>query len=246
MRIRGDYRTEPRLWHHDYLHLRPLACDFRDRIRAAGIPWERVLDIGSGDSPYRACFGDRVGQYVRADLDPAPRPDVLCVGEALPFRAGSFDGVLASQVLPVVEDPFAVCAEIARVTRPGGRVFVSCHGTWPHSTPRPEHRFGEPDLPRLFEGLRIVEIVPQGGMLALPFALFNVFVRETARVAERRIGAAALPFWAAARVLFVISNGAGRALERLSAWGPFRSFLGYLDRSLPLNYLVVAEKTRTP
>jgi 2-polyprenyl-6-hydroxyphenyl methylase/3-demethylubiquinone-9 3-methyltransferase len=44
---------------------------------------------------------------------------------ALPFAAGSFDGVVCSSVLEYVQSPPRVLAELARVLRPGGRLLVS-------------------------------------------------------------------------------------------------------------------------
>jgi hypothetical protein len=41
---------------------------------------------------------------------------------------------------------------------------------------------------------------------------------------------------------YLVSNLAGRLLERLAGRGPLAEFLGYLDRRLPMNFLVVAEK----
>jgi 2-polyprenyl-6-hydroxyphenyl methylase/3-demethylubiquinone-9 3-methyltransferase len=44
---------------------------------------------------------------------------------ALPFAAGSFDGVVCSSVLEYVRSPPRVLTELARVLRPGGRLLVS-------------------------------------------------------------------------------------------------------------------------
>ena len=237
-------RTRPRLWHHDYLHLRPLARDLRERIGAAAGEGElaRVLDLGCGDSPYRSFFACSVERYVRLDPDPGVRPDLIGRAEALPFAGESFDGLLSAQVLLLVADPAAVVEEIQRVMRPGGRFWVSCHGAWPHSSSRPENRFGEPDLHRLFALLGPVEVIPQGGMLALPLALTNVAVREAVRAAERRFGPLMKLLRLPAAVLYTVLNAIGRLLERLAGRGPLRAFLGYLDRGMPMNYLVVGRK----
>ena len=86
------------------------------------------------------------------------------------------------------------------------------------------------------------EVVPEAGLLAQPFALLNVGVREAVRAAERRLGPLAWPARPLGAMIFLMSNLAGRLLERLAARGPLSVFLGALDRSLPLNYLVVADK----
>ena len=229
--MRGK-RTKPRLWHHDYLHLRPLARDLRERIGAAAGEGRlaRVLDLGCGDSPYRSFFGGSVERYVRLDVDPGVRPDLIGRAEALPFAGESFDGLLSAQVLLLVDDPAAVVQEIRRVTRPGARIWVSCHGAWPDSSPRPENRFGEPDLHRLFAPLGAVEVIPQGGMLGLPPALVNVAVREAVLAAERRFGPAMRVLRLPAAGLYIVLNAIGRLLERMAQRGPLRAFLGYLDR----------------
>lgn len=54
----------------------------------------------------------------------APVTVRVATGERLPFRAGRFDSALAITVLLHVADPAAVVKEMARVTRPGGRVGV--------------------------------------------------------------------------------------------------------------------------
>ena len=62
-------------------------------------------------------------------------PDVpLLAGDALalPFRDGSFDAVTISFGLRNIHDPQAALRELARVTRPGGRLVICefSHPTW--------------------------------------------------------------------------------------------------------------------
>ncbi len=240
----GRRRARPRLWHHDYLHLRPLARDLERSIATARRErsFRAILDVGSGDAPYREWLGDDASRYVRLDCDAAKTPSAVGLAEALPFRDGTFDAVLLTQVWGLWTDPESAAREIERVARPGARLWLSGPSGYPYDSARPEHRFGEPDLPRLFEGLEILEIVPQGGMLTLPYVVFNMMAREAVLAAERRVGALAHLLRWPVLALIVLSNLKGRFVELLAERGPLKRFLGYLHRRMPSNYLVVARK----
>ena len=233
-------RERPRLWHHDYLHLRPLLASLRERL--AAVPeGARVLDLGCGPSPYRR-LAPAAARWVRVDLDPGVRPHLVARGERLPFRDGVFDVVLSTQILGLVDDPWAVGHEVARVLRPGGLALVSAPAAWPYDSAAVEHRWGVREIERVFPGLAVREVRVLGGMLGLPFALLNVGAREAVRSAERRLGRPASLLRAPAAALFVGSNLVGRALEILAERGPLASYLGYLDGRLPTNLLVIAER----
>ena len=66
-----------------------------------------------------------------ASLHPSVTFQQADAGE-LPFEDGSFDAVVAAFLMPHVSDLPAVCAELARVLRPGGRLGLA---TW---DPEPE------------------------------------------------------------------------------------------------------------
>lgn len=103
-------------------------------------PGGHCLDVGCGAGPELGWLAHRVGpegSVVGLDrsqqlLDAAAaRHDdaaiTLVRGDAmaLPFAAGRFDAVRADRTLQHLEDPVTALREVARVTRPGGRVVVS-------------------------------------------------------------------------------------------------------------------------
>lgn len=100
-----------------------------------------VLDVGGGMGltrhflspgtrytvvdPSSAWLSARWHDVARLFPEPVvPARYVRGVGERLPFRTAAVDAVVALWSLNHVSDPAAVVAEIARVTRPGGRLIV--------------------------------------------------------------------------------------------------------------------------
>lgn len=92
------------------------------------LPPGRVLDLGSGTGAALPVFGDR--EVVA--LDPVAEmlglsaigTRVVGVGEALPFRDASFDGVFSAYVFRNLTSVADTLAEVHRVLRPGGHLVV--------------------------------------------------------------------------------------------------------------------------
>lgn len=130
------------------------ARDLVDRARPIG-PSDRILDLGCGTGIVARVLRERLGGGARiTGLDVnagmlakarSIAPDIEWVeGSAisLPFADGSFEVVIAQQVLQFVPDRAHAMREIRRVLVPGGRLIAS---TW---RPRP--------FQPLFEALGLV------------------------------------------------------------------------------------------
>jgi len=93
----------------------------------------RVLDAGCGTGRFTTAFEAGGADVVGLDLDGAMLdiastrargPLVLGDVHRIPFRDGSFDRVVSLMLCEFSGDPGRVLAELARVTRPGGRVVI--------------------------------------------------------------------------------------------------------------------------
>lgn len=108
----------------------------------AGLDWRtaRVCDVGAG----RGAFSKLVGEWLATEQRIEPREHLFAcdlipesfeydgVGCArtnadgtLPFPDGHFDATVSIEVVEHVQDQFAFLRELARVTKPGGRVIVT-------------------------------------------------------------------------------------------------------------------------
>lgn len=118
------YSVHSRLREH---HLRRL-------LPAAAGP--RLLDVGCGLGFLLEGLGERFEAAVGLEYDPSSLLvnrsrglNLMVRGSAwqLPFREGAFDVVLCSEVLEHLPDGMDLVAlkELARVTRPGGRILIT-------------------------------------------------------------------------------------------------------------------------
>jgi demethylmenaquinone methyltransferase/2-methoxy-6-polyprenyl-1,4-benzoquinol methylase len=108
----------------------------------AAAPGERVLDLAAGTGSSSLPFAAAGAEVAAVDFSlgmlrvgKRAHPEIpLLAGDALglPFRDDVFDVVTISFGLRNVADPDAALAEMARVTRPGGRLVVCefSHPTW--------------------------------------------------------------------------------------------------------------------
>jgi SAM-dependent methyltransferase len=114
------------------------AGELADRVERLLAPFagdERALDSGCGAgalafalAPHvREVIGvDQAAELVAAGRERAPANVTLLEGdaEALPFGVGDFDLAGTLRVLHHARRPERVISELARVTRPGGRILV--------------------------------------------------------------------------------------------------------------------------
>lgn len=201
-------RLHPRLTNPNWLVLRQRRQIFEaglDRVAGKSLC---VLDIGGRLQPYRPLLGARVGSYIAIDLRISPLVNVGAAAEALPFPDAQFDFVICTQVFEYLPDPRLAVAEIRRVLRKGGVLFLSAPSIFLRDDENECWRFLPQGLRFLLREFETVEVIPEGNSVAGFVRTCNVFLSSFFRP---RILA---PLW---RWTFVpMLNVAGLAVERIA------------------------------
>ena len=153
----------------------------------------RVLDAGAGEGQYRDLFrhcryeAQDFAQYggteegILAERWNYGKLDYVCDITQIPVQDGAFDAVICTEVLEHVPEPIPTLAELARVLRPGGALYLTAPlASGLHQ--EPYHYYGgyTPHFYKRFLpsfGLDPVEIVPFGG-------LFQHVAQELVRAAS--------------------------------------------------------------
>lgn len=108
----------------------------RDALLSALGPLDgrELLELGCGTGRFTAAFEDAGARVTGVDNDPAmlalaaTRIDaslLLTDAHALPLPDDTFDVAVAVTLLEFADDPQRIVDELARVTRPGGRIAVA-------------------------------------------------------------------------------------------------------------------------
>ena len=177
MSARGEEHRHPGIGLPNWSVREPLARWIEaEGAKASGL---RVLDVGCGSKPYLPYFAT-AAEYVGLDVAGNPDADLHGSVEELPLDDASFDVVLCLQVLEHVEDPAQAVRELHRVTKPGGRVLASTHGTQVyHPLPVDHWRWTHTGLERLFERngqWRSITVSPGAGTCACLGMLLATYI----------------------------------------------------------------------
>jgi SAM-dependent methyltransferase len=150
---------------------------------------EHILDLGAGLVPYAAVYGPYFDRRTTVDVPFSPHDqrhiDVFATADDLPFEDATFDCILCTEMLEHCPEPLAVLAEMHRVLKPGGAVFLTTpFSIGVHEAPYDFYRYTPFALRHLAEGsgFEVMSIEPRGdygavtlGNLLYPFTLFWAF-----------------------------------------------------------------------
>jgi len=204
----GRARLRPSLTNPNWLILRRRRQIFEEGLEQLARQDLSVLDIGGRLQPYRPLLGARAKRYIAVDLQMTPLVNVGAAAEALPFRDEQFDFVICTQVFEYLPDPALAVAEIKRVLRKGGVLFLSAPSVFVRENDGECWRFLPEGLRHLLKDFESVQVTPEGNTLTGFFRTCNVVLMSFFR--PRFLA----PLWQWTFVPFV--NAVGHMLEGLA------------------------------
>jgi 2-polyprenyl-3-methyl-5-hydroxy-6-metoxy-1,4-benzoquinol methylase len=114
--------------------------------RAGEPAFARALDVGCGEGELHACLAAHARELDACDVNAGDLARAAALnadlgnvrytqvtGPQLPYPDAAFDLVTCLEVIEHVDDPLGLVAELARVTRPGGALILTCPN---HDFPR--------------------------------------------------------------------------------------------------------------
>ena len=154
-------RLDPRPSDPHYLHLDTLRDALGD-IFTSLLVGGRILDLFCGTQPYRPLMNSN--DVIAFDIDDRfGTPDVYG-STPLPFATGSFDAVVCTQTIYLLDDPAALIADVGRTLRSSGAAIISVPLMFRPEGSEREHRYSIDEFTNLFDGWQDVEIIGTGGM----------------------------------------------------------------------------------
>jgi SAM-dependent methyltransferase len=140
-----------------------------------------ILDFGCGSKPYESLFR-AAKSYVGVDIAVSghshenSKVDFYYDGKELPFPDGHFDAVVCFEVFEHVFNLEEVIAEIRRVLKPRGTLFISIPFAWDeHETPYDFARYTSYGIKHIFKANRF-EIVELKKTTTYVLAVCQMFI----------------------------------------------------------------------
>jgi len=185
---------------------------YLERFLQAHATPKRTLDLGASIGPYAAYFPNRIG----VDIEKAPGVDVVADAHALSFRGGSFDVVLATEILEHLQEPQKAADEMLRVLRPGGTLLLTTRFLFPlHDAPHDYFRYTRYGLQHLFRRFEIIDLKEETDAIGTLAVLAQRLAIQADTLGSRRLG---LLWHVVARVIrhasFLITREYGDGRDR--------------------------------
>lgn len=148
----------------------------------AGQVTGKTLDVGCGSKPYMHLYHSE--EYVGLEIDTpqnraSNKGDYFYDGKQFPFDNGTFDSLVANEVLEHVFNPDQFLGEVFRVLKPGGVTLLTLPFVWDeHEQPYDFARYSSFGIKALLEkhGFIVVEQRKSTDDIRVIFQLLNAYL----------------------------------------------------------------------
>jgi len=212
-------RIRPRLIDYSYLNLRG---NYKTMLQFASMVGDgaKILDAGCGFKPWESCFNGRVTYYGVDYSAQWSAPDSIASLDDLPFADNTFDAIICSEVIEHTRYPERCIAELRRVCKPGGLLYISTPFCFPeHGIPYDFQRLTQYFYKDVFKHDELIRLHASSSTLGTAFTTFNFFVECT----PLRL------VWGLGPVTYFINNSLGLLCD-----GLINFFAPKIMRTLPL------------
>lgn len=216
---------------------------FIERMAQTLEPGARLLDAGAGDCRHARHFTQQ--QYEACDFAQVEgktygQLTYTCDLTEIPVDAESYDAILCSQVLAHLPKPDAALAEMVRVLKPGGKLWLTAPLFFEENEkPYDFHRFTRFGLTAAMQraGLEIEQLEPLEGYAGtLAYQLAMAYYKMP--TSPKALGSGAVGWMASLCV--ILSKPLWAVTSRLLTQADTRNKI--TDRGMCKNYAVIARK----
>lgn len=175
----GHVRTNPSMFNPSWYCLKQLSKTMEHVIdkHVANKNFEKLVDYGCGNTPYKPFFEPHVKEYIGADIGKNANASIQLTPEGnFPLADNQIDVVLSTQVLEHVDNPDLYLSEACRVLTDNGLIIVTTHGYWMyHPDPQDFWRWTSAGLKKVIEknGFEVIDFIGIVGRSATGLQLFQ-------------------------------------------------------------------------
>jgi len=158
----NDNRSSPVFWQICWMHFLSLKQYIVNFSKNHIKPWNKMLDFGCWNSPYRDLYMKKNINYIGIDIGDSPEFNpwyIVYPGGKTSFTNNEFDIIVSTQVFEHLNDPKFYASELERITKKWGYILITvAHLREHHPYPYHYQNLTIDSIQELFTHSEIIDI----------------------------------------------------------------------------------------